>query len=165
MLWLLLALLAFPTSSQADAPSVVGTWAVVSYTQQASGGAPNKIWGEKPAGYLVYLPDGHMIIVLGAEKRPPAGGGADAQARQAKLLMDLTAYAGTYTVEGDKIVHHVEVAWLPEWEGSKQPRWFRLEGDRLFVRTQPIRSVVDGKDYVYTLEYRRVGGAAGVKRP
>jgi len=65
----------------------------------------------------------------------------------------------------DKIVHHVEVAWLPEWEGTEQPRWFRPEGDRLFVRTQPIRHADDGKDYVYTLEYRRAEGAAGGKGP
>jgi hypothetical protein len=156
--WLLLAFLAAPVSSQAKAPSVVGTWAVVSYTRQAPGGPPSKIWGEKPSGYLTYLPDGHMLIVLGAERREPVGTGADVQARRAKLLTDLTAYAGSYSVEGDKILHRVEVAWLPEWEGTVQPRWFKLEGDRLTVRTQPLRHADDGKEYVYTLEYRRVRG-------
>jgi hypothetical protein len=160
---LLLALLALPTPSMAAEPSVVGTWALVSYTQQAPGAAPVKIWGEKPTGYLTYLPDGHMFIVLGAEKRSPAGAGAEGQARRAKLLDGLTAYAGTYTVEGDKIVHRVEVAWLPEWEGTKQPRWFKLEGDRLSVRTQPIRDAEDGKEYVYTLEYRRAPAPQGTR--
>ena len=44
-------------------------------------------------------------------------------------------YSGTYSVEGDKWITNVEVAWNPEWVGTKQVRDFKLDGERLMVLT------------------------------
>jgi hypothetical protein len=52
---------------------------------------------------------------------------------RAGLLNTLVAYTGTYRVEGDKWITKVEVAWNPEWVGSEQIRFFKLNGDRLEV--------------------------------
>ena len=49
------------------------------------------------------------------------------------LLNTLVAYTGTYRVEGDKWITKVEVAWNPEWVGSEQTRFFKLDRDRLRV--------------------------------
>ena len=73
----------------------------------------------------------------------------------AKLYSNMAAYAGTYTVHENTAVHHVEVAWLPAWVGSDQPRQITLEGDTLTIRTQPIRNTAEGKDYVYILVFSR----------
>jgi hypothetical protein len=102
-------------------------------------------------GYLMYLPDGHMSAVLTSEGRksvPPSD-----EKQVAQLFFNMTAYAGTYTVDDDRVVHHVEVAWLPSWVGSDQPRQANLEGDTLTIRTQPMR--IDGKDYIYILVWKR----------
>jgi hypothetical protein len=37
-------------------------------------------------------------------------------------LGTLVAHSGTYTTEGDKWTTSVEVAWNPEWVGTKQVR-------------------------------------------
>jgi hypothetical protein len=50
-------------------------------------------------------------------------------------LNTLVAYSGTYTVEGDKWITNVEVAWNPEWVGTKQIRDFKLDGEQLMVLT------------------------------
>jgi len=154
--WLLLWLLALAAPTQGKELSVGGAWTLVSYVRQESGGSSSKPWGEKPVGYLMYLPDGHMSAMLTAEGRTPAGANdAEGQARRARLFANMTAYAGTYTVEGDRVVHHVEVSWIPDWVGTDQPRWATIEGDRLFIRTGSMRSVMDGKEYVYVLEWKR----------
>ena len=95
-----------------------------------------------------------MSAVLTAGGRQAAAPGDEKQV--AKLYSSMAAYAGTYTVHEDTVVHHVDVAWLPGWVGSDQPRQLKLEGDTLTIRTQPIRNAADGKDYVYILVFSRV---------
>ena len=87
-------------------------------------------------GYLMYLPDGHMSAVLTSEGRksvPPS------DEKQVAQLFQHDCVRGTYTVDDDRVVHHVEVAWLPSWVGSDQPQQANLEGDTLTIRTQPMR--------------------------
>ena len=45
--------------------------------------------------------------------------------------------AGTfrYRIEDDKWITRVEVAWNPEWIGTEQSRFFKLEGNCLQVLT------------------------------
>ena len=43
------------------------------------------------------------------------------------------SYCGTYTVEGDNVVHHVKAGLIPSWTGSDQVRRFRFEGGRLII--------------------------------
>ena len=139
--------------------AVVGAWKLISYAREdAVSGETTRPWGENPSGYLMYLPDGHMSAVLTSEGRKSVPSTDEKQVAQ--LFFSMAAYAGTYTVEGDTVVHHVEVAWLPNWVGSDQPRQAKLEGNALTIRTQPIRSRLDGKDYIYTLVWKRASDVA-----
>ena len=51
------------------------------------------------------------------------------------MLGTLIAYSGTYSVEGDQWTTNVDVAWNPEWVGTKQVRNFKVDGERLAVLT------------------------------
>jgi len=64
--------------------------------------------------------------------------------------------AGTYRVEGDKIIQRVETAWTPVWNGTEQVRTFAVEGDRLTTRTPPLRTVTTNRMVVAVLTYARV---------
>jgi hypothetical protein len=35
------------------------------------------------------------------------------------------------------VTHHVEASRFPNWEGSDQVRFFRIEGDQLLIDTPP----------------------------
>jgi hypothetical protein len=48
-----------------------------------------------------------------------------------KLLESMSAYAGTYTADGEKVVHHVDTSWNGSWTGTDQVRFYKLEGDTL----------------------------------
>jgi hypothetical protein len=41
----------------------------------------------------------------------------------------IAAYAGTYSVEGNKVTHHIVASWFPEWIGGDQIRYAEIEGD------------------------------------
>lgn len=41
------------------------------------------------------------------------------------------AYAGTYEIDGNSVVHYVDISLFPNWIGGEQRRIARLDGDRL----------------------------------
>jgi hypothetical protein len=57
---------------------------------------------------------------------------------RAQAFSTMTASAGTYTFSGDKVVHHVEVASLPNWVGTDQERVVKIQGDRVTLATPPL---------------------------
>lgn len=57
---------------------------------------------------------------------------------RAGAFSTLIAYAGTYTLSGDKVIHHVEIDALQNRVGSDQVRFAKFEGDRLVLKTPPI---------------------------
>jgi hypothetical protein len=150
----LLVAAAFPVSAE---PSVVGAWNLVSYAREdPAGGAATFPWGEKPAGLLLFLPDGHMGVTITGQGRMPAVRGEDGLVeKQAKLYQTVTAYAGTYVLRGSTMIVRVEVASDPGLVGTELSRDLRLDGDLLTVRTAPMKSVSDGKMYVYALAWKR----------
>jgi hypothetical protein len=119
-------------SFAADSDNVVGTWKLVSYEVEVQAtGQKLPVMGEKPTGYAAFNREGRVFFVLTGEARKAA----KTDQERAELLSTLVAYTGTYTVEGGKWTTSVEVAWNPEWVGTKQVRDFKLDGDRLMVLT------------------------------
>ena len=119
-----------PASFAGDGEKVVGTWKLVSYEVEVQAtGQKGPVMGEKPTGYAVFTQEGRAFFILTGELREPATNDEE----RAGLLNTLVAYTGTYRVEGDKWITRVEVAWNPEWVGSEQTRFFKLDGDRLKV--------------------------------
>jgi len=116
----------------ADRDKIVGTWKLVSYEVEVQAtGQKIPVMGNHPTGYVTFNPEGRVFFVLTGEARKPA----KTDQERAELLNTLVAYSGTYTVEGDKWTTNVEVAWNPEWVGTKQVRNFTLSDDRLDVLT------------------------------
>jgi hypothetical protein len=114
----------------ADSANVLGIWKLVSLEIEVQGtGRMEPPMGEKPTGYAGFTPEGRAFFILTGELREPATNDEE----RAGLLNTLVAYTGTYRVEGDKWITKVEVAWNPEWVGSEQTRFFKLDGDRLKV--------------------------------
>lgn len=126
-----LCLVAQPSFAD-DRSKVVGLWKLVSYEVEVQAtGEKGPVMGQKPAGYANFSPEGRVFFILTGEARKPA----KTDQERAELLSTLVAYTGTYSIEGDKWVTKVEVAWNPEWVGTEQARSFKIEGDRLQVLT------------------------------
>jgi hypothetical protein len=129
-------------SSFADdtAKQIAGTWKLVSWLTKFDGGDTVEPYGPNAKGRLVLTPEGHWIIILtGANRRP-----ATTNDEKAALLDSMLAYSGKYTVEGDRITTRVDMSSNEVYTGpnQNQTRFFKIEGDKLILRTPEIVSAV-----------------------
>jgi hypothetical protein len=133
-------------------PNVVGNWKLVSYvTEELPTGKKTALLGEHPNGYLIYTPQGRMMAVIVHETRSPPKVDED----RINLHKYMIAYSGRYTVEGDKVVHHVDISWNESWTGTDQVRFVKLEGDSLTIKTAPRKNAITGIDSVVDLVWER----------
>jgi hypothetical protein len=98
------------------------------------------------SGYLSYSADGRMYAIITADNRiKPPEANPTAEER-AKLHQTMSAYAGTYTVQVDKVIHHVDISWNEAWTGTDQVRFLTLDGNILTIAAAPNRSPMDGRE-------------------
>ena len=135
----------------------LGTWKLVSVTfQYQDTGEKTEPYGAHPSGYLSYGADCRMYALIVSEGRKPPAGDVPTSAEKADLYAGMVAYAGSYTIEGDKVTHHVDISWNQAWTGTAQVRQFRIVGDRLHIRSMPAKSFQDGRVISAILEWLRV---------
>ncbi len=129
---LVLFVIASEPSFADDSARVHGVWKLVSYEVEVKAtGRKESLMGQNPTGYAIFTPEGRAMFVVTGEGRQPA----KTVQERADLLNSLVAYTGTYRLEGDKWITKVEVASNPEWVGTEQTRFFRVDGNRLRVLT------------------------------
>ena len=140
----------------ADAAALIGTWRMVSWTRESTAtGAVTDALGPDPLGYLAYHADGRMMATVFRRDRPAPKQGALSTAEKAALYDTMLAYVAAYTLEADRVVHHVEGAWNPAWEIDLS-RPFTLAGDRLVISGAPGIDPATGEQVVYRMEFRKV---------
>lgn len=100
-------------------------------------------FGETPSGMIMYDASGYMSYTAMRAGRPKFvsgdlfGGTVD----EVKAAFEgFDAYYGTYVLDLEEriITHHVEASRFPNWEGSKQVRFFQVMENRLLIDTPPI---------------------------
>jgi len=158
-LGLVLAISSTQAVAQQKSP-VVGTWQVtsVSLSMLDTGEVLPYPVGEHPIGYLQYSPGGHMAVFLSTGTPKRAAGTAYTDAERVDIYNGIiAAYASTYSVEGNKVIHHVVASWLPEWIGGDQTRYAEIEGNRLTVKTASQKNpLLARRETVFTVTYERV---------
>jgi hypothetical protein len=133
-------------------PNIVGSWKLLSYvTEELATGKKTALMGEHPKGYLIYTPQGRMMGLIVHETRSPPKVDED----RINLHKSMISYSGRYTVEGDKVVHHVDVSWNEVLTGTDAVRFFKLEGDHLAITTPPLKSVIPGVETIGVLVWER----------
>ena len=129
--WLVMApvlLVAMAASFAAERDVLVGNWRLVSFEREYQpAGEREYPMGKAPTGYILFLPEGRMAVLITAEGRKAPATEQD----RAGLFNTLVAYTGAYRVEGDKWITTVDVSANPAWVGTDQTRSFRITGTRL----------------------------------
>jgi hypothetical protein len=124
--------------------ALIGTWRLVEFWDRDSIAAPKRyLYGERPIGYFVYDPSGHVSIQIQRGPAPPrieSERGEDwfRQASPEELRTTVEAfraYFGTYTVDTERavVIHQVEGDSRALYTGTAQRRRFRLVGDSLII--------------------------------
>jgi hypothetical protein len=80
--------------------------------------------------------------VIAADNRLKPHSVAPTDEERVKLHQTMTAYAGTYSVEGEKVIHHVDISWNEAWTGTDQIRFYKLEGNTLTIKAAPNKSTM-----------------------
>ena len=113
-------------------------------------------FGEHPNGNLSYSPDGRMYLILVMEDRSKPRDLVPTDEEKVQLEGSMVAYAGTYTVDGEKVVNHVDISWNESWTGTDQVRFYKVDGDTLTTTTAPGRSPFTGKERRAVLVWKKV---------
>lgn len=115
-------------------------------------------FGADPKGRLWYGADGHMSVQFAASDRTPLGMSLDRLMKLKPMLKtpwkvianrdlvpalkrfvngvsNFAAYAGTYEFDGTTVTHRVDIALVPDWEGTDLAREAELDGTTLTLTT------------------------------
>jgi hypothetical protein len=130
----------------AGANPLLGTWKLKSFVQVLGTGEEYNVYGEHPDGYISYSADGRMYAIVTSDHRPKPRDENPTDDELINLHNTMFAYAGTYTAEGDKVIHRVDVAWNQSFTGTEQVRHYRLDGNLLTVTTAPNKFTMDGRE-------------------
>lgn len=145
-----LFLLFHSAQSQVIEQGLIGTWKLISMTNEnLITGVKSDDYGPNPLGYLNYSPNGRMMVIIVKKNRKKPAGNIATPDEAAMLLNTMTSYSGTYTVDKNKIIHHIDVSWNPSWSGTNQIRFYKLEGRRLILTMPPFIDPVLGKITVH----------------
>lgn len=135
--------------------ALVGTWNLTGWTLRVVGETEDKEpFGPNPKGRLVMSPEGYWMVIITGANRHPAKNAEEKLA----LFDSVLAYSGKYTIEGDKITIRVDMSGNEVFTGPNQvqTRFFKLEGDKLIIRTPEIDSAaLPGKKIVGTNIFER----------
>jgi hypothetical protein len=134
---------------------LLGTWKLKSYVVTTAAGARSTPFGDSPTGYLSYTPDGRMQVIGAADGRMAPAGPSQSDEERALLHDTMFAYAGKYSVEPGKVVHHVDIAWNEVWTGTSQIRHAELNGDVLTLSTY-ISDPTNGTESHYALVWEKL---------
>jgi hypothetical protein len=137
--------------------SLAGTWSLVAWRRIAEDGTVSYPLGEEARGLLTYASNGRMTVqITGANRAAldaddPLGGKEGARAEAYSTYL---AYFGTYKVQGQSVVHHIESSLYPNWVGQDQVRPYTVESGQLVLHTPPMR-LPDGTTVVNELAWTR----------
>ncbi|MCP6760331.1 MAG: lipocalin-like domain-containing protein [Fischerella sp. CENA71] len=152
----------------------IGVWKLSSWKTESSDGEIIYPYGKNPIGYLTYTQDGYMSVNIMKNNCLPLGISSEELVKARKLLLkpclllrdgrksikaiiryfkasiNYISYSGKYEIQGDKIIHHVEVSLIPDWIGKDLERTFEITSQKLLLTTPSL----DGASQY--LEWKRI---------
>lgn len=118
---------------------LVGTWKLVSVANVTDKGiVKEEAYGRNPIGFLTYTADGRMMaIITDGSRKPLSKYWRVAPAEEkAEAFSTSLSYAGTFSLSGNKVTHHVEASSDPNRVNKDLVRVIvRLQDDRVTLRT------------------------------
>lgn len=115
---------------------ILGCWKLVEAMEDRGGLVrPNPNYGDNPTGFLHYLTEDRVAVVVSLAGREPLTGGDRRKAPDAELAeaaRTFDAYAGSFALLGDgRVMHRIEISTFQNDVGTDLIRRVELMGDRL----------------------------------
>jgi hypothetical protein len=125
----------------ADLEDFVGAWRLVSVETRKEDGSLHR--RGKRTGYLIYSADGFMSVAFMKEGRSEFASGdirGSTVEEKIEAFEGYVSYCGRFEVEGDRVIHCIEVSLFPNWIGERQERFYEFDWDQLTLST-PLQLV------------------------
>ena len=119
---------------------LVGTWRLASFEVRTEDGSINYPLGCDAIGYLTYTANGHVFVAMMNPNCPRFSSEDPSKGRPEEKIAvfdSYMTYCGTYILQENRIIHHLELSLVPNWIGSDLVRIIDLVEDRLSVVTLP----------------------------
>ena len=146
-----------PEAARAGENPLLGTWKLQSLVYEViATGVRSMPFGEHPNGYLSYSLNGRMYLILVMEDRPKPRDLVPTDEEKVKLQGSMFAYAGTYTADREKVVHHVDISWNQSWTGTDLVRLYKLDGNTLTITADRAQSSIAGEEGEVVLVWAKV---------
>jgi len=111
--------------------------------------------GGEPVGFVSYGADGRVhAIVLKKDRASPASL-PPTDKEKLELFDSMLAYAGTYTLHDDHVVHHLDASWNQAWTGTDQIRFYKLDGLNLEIWGAPAPDPYTGRTVVHRITFEK----------
>lgn len=142
--------------------SLIGTWRLVEWTFTVDDSRPTRPWGGNPAGLLTYTEDGRMSASLMSNGRPAAPTRTLSAAPidiRAAAAAGYLSYAGSYSMDGNDVLHHIELSLMPNWVDTTERRlieWAASEDGFDLILSTPPTKTDGGRMAVNRLRWERM---------
>ena len=130
------------------ADALVGSWRLVDYVTRDTEGHLKRPFGLHPDGRLIYTASGLMSVQIAGTARPKLlSSGLDKIKPEQKrtAYRSYVAYSGRFRLDGDTVIHEVDLSLFPDWVDELLTRTVLLAGSRLTLRTPPFGLIDDNQ--------------------
>jgi len=136
---------------------IIGTWKLVSFTYNSKNEVFFYPYGKDAHGIIYYDERGNMATIISRKDRPLLSTSEDfiklRDNEKIRLSKGFISYSGRYEVLEDRIIHNIEVSFIPNWIGTTPEFYYTFE-DECLVLTTP-ETELRGTPYCGCLTWAR----------
>ena len=128
-------------SREIEKAKLLGRWRIVEWVQRYDDGRRIYPLGRDPHGFIQYDAE-RMFCFLSAGERPKLSGSqwAVPESERAAAYSSCLSYSGRWEIQGEDILHHVDLSLNPNWVGTVQRRGARFLDERRIALTARLEA-------------------------
>ncbi len=145
-------------SSAVGAQSIDGRWQLMAAEDlRADGSVARYPWGRNPIGSIVVDRGWCYLQIMSSDVPAFTAAAPVGEQMSAMLLSSYIAYSGACTVDDKEgsVTLKVDAAWRPNYVGTQQKRFFRIEKNRMFFGPGPNSIRAEGGNLTRRLTLER----------
>src|SRR5215472_6460809 len=111
--------------------------------------------GPDPGGYITYGADGRRHSIVGRRDRLAPETLPPTDTEKLRLFDSMLAYSGTYPLDDEQVIHHVDVSWNQAFTKTDLIRLYKLANGILTLTAAPAIDLYSGKEVIHSIEFRK----------
>jgi hypothetical protein len=146
------------SSAAVGAQSIDGRWKLMAAEDlRADGSVARYPWGRNPVGSIVVDRGWCYVQIMSSDVPAFTAAAPVGEQMSAMLLSSYIAYSGACTVDDKEgsVTLKVDAAWRPNYVGTQQKRFFRIEKNRMFFGPGPNSIRAEGGNLTRRLTLER----------